>query len=112
MIDTDRLKYTLVNHKFRALLFPKEVTYINFKTTKQSFTILLSKERVEHIEDWSGEPHVVISGDTVVIEEILLGKIKLLDAKKLCSITIEGSYRHQLMLETILWFNQSFVLKK
>ena len=111
MIDTDRLKYTLVNHKFRALLFPREATYINFKTTKQSLTILLSKERIEHVENWFGEPHVIISGDTVVIENILLGKIKLLDAKKSQTITIVGSYRHQLMVEAILWFNQSIMLK-
>lgn len=107
MIDTERLRISLLNHKFRALIFPNELRLMNIKTEKQLFTILLSKERIEVLDEYKKNPDVILSGDSGVIEEILYGKVKLLDSKRLNRIAIEGGFRHQLLFETILWFNQS-----
>jgi ubiquinone biosynthesis protein UbiJ len=110
MIDTARLKKTLVNHKFRSLLFPNVSTYLKIKTKDQLFTIQLSKECIEIIDNWEGTSDVVLSGDSTVLNEILYGHMKLQDAKELNSIIVEGSFRHQLMMEAILWFNQKLPL--
>ncbi|WAA11911.1 hypothetical protein [Fervidibacillus halotolerans] len=102
-MDGSRLVATLKAYPYAEILFPKEPLLVQLVVDGQSFFLSIRQGEILFQEEGTMESEIILSGTKAVMEEVIEGKRKLLEAIRLKGLQAKGSYRRLLLLESIFW---------
>jgi len=106
-----KLKYHFIARNHIHTLLPSEPFTFCICTEKDSWIITFSKDNFS-FERSNKEDDIDIDTRIITIKtialELLSGKVRLSKLKKYHDIVYEGSFRHFLLLESILWLCRDY----
>ncbi|PKR83909.1 hypothetical protein [Heyndrickxia camelliae] len=104
-----KLKYHFIARSHLHTLLPSEPFTFCICTEKDSWIIQLSKDGFSYEKsNQADEIATKIITVSSVAFELLKGKVRLSKLKKYNDIVYEGSFRHFLLLESILWLCRDY----
>ncbi|MET3697430.1 SCP-2 sterol transfer family protein [Bacillus oleivorans] len=88
------------------LLIPPYQTIVSIESDEEKINFILAKDKCEKVESET-EPDVSVRGNAQSIQKLLAGTEMLQTLFKQREISIKGTYRTVLLLESLCWLNKS-----
>jgi hypothetical protein len=82
-------------------LLPEERVYIRFECENENVIFAISKNGTEEEKTVDEKRLLTIRGSEEAIETLLTGELKLQQQMRLEELSVAGSFRHMLLLESI-----------
>lgn len=104
----ERLIQELDNRKHLNALFPNRPIMIKFVCDKEEWGLYISKNSCSIMKKDIGESNLEIHASKPILCHLLNGHIRLSQLVKNNELTLYGSYRLSLLLESILWLSRDY----
>ncbi|MGE8206541.1 SCP2 sterol-binding domain-containing protein [Heyndrickxia sp. NPDC080065] len=105
----ERIIVEINERKHLKVLLPRNPLTIKFECEDEEWTIILSRENCKYIKGSINEKgDLRICASAHVLNLLLTGEIRLHQLSKYGEINVEGSYRHSLLLESIIWLCRDY----
>jgi hypothetical protein len=90
-------------------LLPEERVYIRFEWENGDIVFAISKNGTEKGEEADEQRLLTIRGSAEAIHALLTGELKLQQQMRLKELSVVGSFRHMLLLESIFHLGKSYL---
>jgi hypothetical protein len=105
----NRLFYKLEERSHLLELLPSNPFTALIQSGKESWIISLSEQDIYYqAGENSSSADLEITGPESILRVLLNGEVRLSQLKKMCHIEVEGSFRHLLLLEAVLWLCRKY----
>lgn len=101
---TDRIQK--LNHLLPIL--PEEELYIQFESETETVVVAISKHKIEQKKEVDERRVLTVRGSKKALEALLNGKLKLQQQIRLQEVHISGSFRHMLLLESLIHLSKPY----
>jgi hypothetical protein len=91
-------------------LLPEERVYIRFECENENVIFAISKNGTENGETVDEKRLLTIRGSAEAIQALLTGELKLQQQMRLKELSVYGSFRHMLLLESIFHLGKPYYL--
>jgi hypothetical protein len=89
-------------------LLPEERVYIRFECENENVIFAISKNGTENGETVDEKRLLTIRGSAEAIQALLTGELKLQQQMRLKELSVAGSFRHMLLLESIFHLGKPY----
>ncbi|MBB5324347.1 hypothetical protein HNQ34_001440 [Anoxybacillus tepidamans] len=89
-----------LNHLLPIL--PEESLYVCVECEEETITFSLSKYGIQHDMEREEQKTVTVCGSKEVLKSLFYGELKLQQLLRLKEVAVFGSFRHMLLLESLL----------
>ncbi|OQP04951.1 sterol-binding protein [Geobacillus sp. 44B] len=89
-----------LNHLLPIL--PEEELYVRFECETETAVVAISKHQISPKAEVDERRVLTVRGSKEVLESLLSGRMKLQQQIRLKEVCISGSFRHMLLLESLL----------
>ncbi|EZP75510.1 hypothetical protein H839_15457 [Parageobacillus genomosp. 1] len=89
-----------LNHLLPIL--PEEELYVRFESETGTAVVVISKHRISPKVEVDERRVLTVRGSKEALESLLSGRMKLQQLIRLQEVHISGSFRHMLLLESLL----------
>jgi hypothetical protein len=83
-------------------ILPEEELYVQFECETETVVVAISKHKIDQKEEVDERRVLTVRGSKEALETLLNGKLKLQQQIRLQEVHISGSFRHMLLLESLL----------
>ncbi|RAK18621.1 hypothetical protein B0I26_10941 [Anoxybacillus vitaminiphilus] len=91
-------------------LLPEERIYIRFEWENENIVFAISKNGTEKKKEEEDEQRLLtIRGSAEAIHTLLTGELKLQQQMRLKELSVVGSFRHMLLLESIFHLGKTYL---
>ncbi|RDE36733.1 sterol-binding protein [Parageobacillus thermoglucosidasius] len=91
-----------------SLILPDEELYIQFECETETAVVAVSKHSIEQKEAADERQVLTVRGSKEALEALLNGRLKLQQQIRLHEVNISGSFRHMLLLESLLHLSKPY----
>jgi hypothetical protein len=89
-------------------ILPEEELYIQFECETETAVVAISKHKIEQKEAADERRVLTVRGSKEALEALLNGRLKLQQQIRLREVNISGSFRHMLLLESLLHLSKPY----
>ncbi|MED4968943.1 MULTISPECIES: SCP2 sterol-binding domain-containing protein [Bacillaceae] len=89
-------------------ILPEEELYVQFECETETAVVAISKYKIGQKEKIDERRLVTIRGSKEALESLINGRLKLQQQIRLREVHISGSFRHMLLLESLLHLSKPY----
>jgi ubiquinone biosynthesis protein UbiJ len=105
----NRLFYKLEERSHLLELLPSKPFTALIQSDSEAWMISLSEQDIYYqSEENATRVDLEISGSEPILKVLLNGEVRLSQLKKMGHVQVEGSFRHLLLLEAVLWLCRKY----